>query len=156
MKDALKAKWKLKKKFLKSNENTDAVGRIAAPIKYESTPSAFYFWSNAEPVLEENQIVYSESSAGGETIKYYGVIDEINERAAAPIWEEYDVADGDINFEPQIYKRRFYLECYAQVLRTNRNINAADWTKYRKFGGEQEAKLLTDLMKCHARCRSDC
>lgn len=142
MKDAFESEVKIEEEIPKSNENTDAVGRIAAPIKFESTPSAFYFWIKRGTVLEENQIVYSKSEAGGETIKYYGVIDEIKRTSRrADMTEEYDAADGDINFEPQ-YTNEGFTYAHAQVLRTEPEISTPPIERsIVNLGGETEAKF---------------
>ncbi len=142
MKDAFESEVKIEEEIPETSSNKDAVGRIAAPIKFESTPSEFYFWIKRGTVLEENQIVYSESSAGGETIKYYGVIDEIKRTSRrADMSEEYDVADGDINFEPQ-YTNEGFTYAHAQVLRTEPEISTPPIERsIVNLGGEQEAKF---------------
>ena len=58
-------------------ENEIAVGRIAAPNRFEATSSEFYFWIKRGVTLEENQIIFSECEVNGENITFYGLIDEI-------------------------------------------------------------------------------
>lgn len=142
MKDAFESEVKIEEEIPETTLNNDAVGRIAAPIKFESTPSAFYFWIKRGTVLEENQIVYSESEAGCETIKYYGVIDEIKRTSRrADMTEEYDAADGDINFEPQ-YTNEGFTYAHAQVLRTEPEISTPPIERSIVIlGGETEAKF---------------
>lgn len=142
MRDAFENELKIEEEIAESSSNSDAVGRIAAPIKFESTPSEFYFWIKRGAVLEENQIVYSESEAGGETIKYYGVIDEIKRTSRrADMTEEYDVADGDVSFEPQ-YTNEGFTYAHAQVLRTEPEISTPPFERsIVNLGGEAEAKF---------------
>lgn len=142
MRDTFENELKIEEEIAEKSGNANAVGRIAAPIKFESTPSEFYFWIKRGTVLEENQIVYSESEAGGETIKYYGVIDEIKRTSRrADMTEEYDVADGDVSFEPQ-YTNEGFTYAHAQVLRTEPEISTPPFERsIVNLGGEAEAKF---------------
>lgn len=142
MRDAFENEVKIEEEIAESNPATNAVGRIAAPIKFESTPGDFYFWIKRGTVLEENQIVYSESEAGGEIIKYYGVVDEIKRTSRrADMTEEYDIADGDVSFEPQ-YKNEGFTYAHAQVLRTEPEISTPPIERsIVNLGGETEAKF---------------
>lgn len=142
MRDVFESDVKIEEEIVESSSTTDAVGRIAAPIKFESTPSDFYFWIKRGTVLEENQIVYSESEAGGEIIKYYGVIDEIKRTSRrADMTEEYDIADGDVSFEPQ-YTNEGFTYAHAQVLRTEPEISTPPIERsIVNLGGETEAKF---------------
>lgn len=97
---------------------TNAVGRIAAPIRFEATSSEFYFWIKRDETLEENQIVFSENDINGEKIKFYALIDEIKRTSRrADMTEEYDIGDGDVNYEPPFAneglqnEKRFCLNC---------------------------------------------
>lgn len=142
MRDVFESDVKIEEEIVESSSTTNAVGRIAAPIKFESTPSDFYFWIKRGTVLEENQIVYSESEAGGEIIKYYGVIDEIKRTSRrADMTEEYDIADGDVSFEPQ-YTNEGFTYAHAQVLRTEPEISTPPIERsIVNLGGETEAKF---------------
>lgn len=118
------------------------IGRIAAPMKFEATPNDFYFWVKRGTILEENQIVFSESVAGGESIKFYGVVDEIKRTSRrAGMTEEYDVADGDVSFEPPFANEGFTY-AHAQVLRTEPEISTPPIERsIVALGGEREAKI---------------
>ena len=109
------------------NETTaaaiNAVGRIAAPNRFEATSSAFYFWIKRGVTLEENQIVFSESHINGEEIKFYALIDEIKRTSRrADMTEEYDIGDGDVNYEPPFSNEGFSY-AHAQVLRISPEIS---------------------------------
>ena len=142
MRDTFESEVKIEEEIGKSSPNDNAVGRIAAPIKFESTPGDFYFWIKRGTVLEENQIVYSESEAAGEIIKYYGVVDEIKRTSRrADMTEEYDIADGDVSFEPQ-YKNEGFTYAHAQVLRTEPEISTPPIERsIVNLGRESEAKF---------------
>ncbi len=95
----------------------NAVGRIAAPNRFEATSSGFYFWIKRGVTLEENQIVFSESNINGEEIKFYALIDEIKRTSRrADMTEEYDIGDGDVNYKPPFANEGFSY-AHAQVLR---------------------------------------
>ncbi len=97
--------------------NEKAVGRIAAPNRFEATSSGFYFWIKRGVTLEENQIVFSESNINGEEIKFYALIDEIKRTSRrADMTEEYDIGDGDVNYKPPFANEGFSY-AHAQVLR---------------------------------------
>lgn len=97
--------------------NKTAVGRIAAPNRFEATSSEFYFWIRRGITLEENQIVYSESNINGEETVFYALIDEIKRTSRrADMTEEYDIGDGDVNYEPPFANEGFSY-AHAQVLR---------------------------------------
>lgn len=121
---------------------TEVIGRIAAPIRFEATPNEFYFWVKRGKVLEENQIVFSESDSGGGNIRYYGVIDEIKRSSRrADMTEEYDIADGDVSYEPQ-FKNEGYTYAHAQVLRIEPEISTPPIERsIVSLGGEKEAKI---------------
>lgn len=142
MRDVFESEIKIEAENDENNPTAETVGRIAAPIRFEATPSEFYFWVKRGTVLEENQIVYSESNVGGENIKYYGVIDEIKRTSRrADMTEEYDVADGDVTFEPQ-YTNEGFTYAHAQVLRTEPEISTPPFERsIVALGGEAEGKF---------------
>lgn len=122
--------------------NETAVGRIAAPNRFEATSSEFYFWIKRGKTLEENQIVFSESNINGEKINFYALVDEIkyNDRRA-DMTEAYDLADGDVNYEPPFANEGFSY-AHAQVLRTKPEISTPPTGRsIVSLGGEEEAKI---------------
>lgn len=142
MKDTFESELKIEATTGENEKTTKAVGRIAAPIRFEATPNAFYFWAKRGIVLEENQIVYSECDAGAENIRYYGVIDEIRRTSRrADMTEEYDIADGDVDFEPQ-YTNEGFTYAHVQVLRIEPEISTPPIERsIVSLGNEQEAKI---------------
>ncbi|HRH40869.1 MAG TPA: ATP-binding protein [Pyrinomonadaceae bacterium] len=142
MKDVFESEIKTETVNKETGSTVEAVGRIAAPIRFEATPNHFYFWAKRGIVLEENQIVFSESITGGENIKFYGVIDEIRRTSRrADMTEEYDIADGDVDFEPQ-YNNEGFTYAHAQVLRIEPEISTPPIERsIVSLGGEAEAKI---------------
>lgn len=142
MKDVFESEIKIQAETDEKSKSAQSVGRIAAPIRFEATPNDFYFWAKRGIVLEENQIVCSECEAGGELIKYYGVIDEIKRTSRrADMTEEYDIADGDVDFEPQ-YSNEGFTFAHAQVLRIEPEISTPPIERsIVSLGSEQEAKI---------------
>ncbi|CAN5277970.1 ATP-binding protein [soil metagenome] len=121
---------------------TNTVGRIAAPNRFEATSSEFYFWIKRGKTLEENQIVFSESNINGEEIKFYALIDEIKRTSRrADMNEEYDIGDGDVNYEPP-FENEGFSYAHAQVLRTKPEISTPPIERsIVSLGGEEEAKI---------------
>ena len=142
MKDTFENELKIEAKTDETDKNAEAIGRIAAPIRFEATPNEFFFWAKRGIVLEENQIVFSECESSGENIKYYGVIDEIKRSSRrADMTEEYDIADGDVNFEPQ-YTNEGFTYAHAQILRIEPEISTPPIERsIVSLGSEQEAKI---------------
>lgn len=122
--------------------NESAVGRIAAPNRFEATSSEFYFWIRRGVTLEENQIVYSESNINGEKITFYALIDEIkrNDRRA-DMTEAFDLADGDVGYEPP-FENEGFSYAHAQVLRTEPEIATPPIERsIVNLGSETEAQI---------------
>jgi len=122
--------------------NENAVGRIAAPNRFEATSSEFYFWIKRGKTLEENQIVFSESNVNGEEITFYAVIDEIKRNSRrADMTEEYDLADGDVGYEPPFANEGFSY-AHAQVLRVKPELATPPIERsIVSLGSEEEAKI---------------
>jgi hypothetical protein len=142
MRDVFEKEVKSEAEITEKGSTIRTVGRIAAPIRFESTPNDFYFWVKRGTVLEENQIIFSESTAGGERIKYYAIVDEIRRSSRrADMTEEYDIADGDVDFEPQ-YTNEGFTYAHAQVLRIEPDISTPPMERsIVALGGEMEAKI---------------
>ncbi len=77
------------------------IGRVASPVRYESTSSRFYFWVERGKLPEKTQLVWTSSQVGSQLIRFYGVVEEIYRRSRLEsIGEEMDVFDGDLSYEP--------------------------------------------------------
>ena len=122
--------------------NENAVGRIAAPNRFEATSSEFCFWIKRGITLEENQIIFSESDINGEEIKFYALVDEIRRTSRrADMTEEYDIGDGDVNYEPPFSNEGFSY-AHAQVLRIAPEIATPPIERsIVSLGEEAEAKI---------------
>jgi hypothetical protein len=142
MRDAFETQVITEEAIIDDNPAAETVGRIAAPLRFEATPSVFYFWVKRGTVLEENQIIFSESNVAGENIKFYGVIDEIKRTSRrADMIEEYDIADGDVSFKPP-YANEGFTYARAQVLRIEPEISTPPIERsIVNLGGETEAKI---------------
>ncbi len=79
----------------------DAIGRVASPLRQESTTTRFYFWVRREAIAEKTQLVCTAATIGGRAIEYYGVVEEVYRRSRKnSIAEEVDTFDGDVDYEP--------------------------------------------------------
>lgn len=144
MRDIVEAQTLTEDEIIEATDaaNETAVGRIAAPNRFEATSSEFYFWIKRGKTLEENQIVFSESNINGEEITFYAVIDEIKRNSRrADMTEEYDLADGDVGYEPPFSNEGFSY-AHTQVLRVEPEIATPPIERSIVcLGGEAEAKI---------------
>lgn len=98
--------------------NSQIIGRVASPPQLESTSEQFYFWVQRNQVVEKTQIVRAESSVNGRVYQYYGVVEEVNRRSRKKnIEEEFDFADGDVNYESDL-KAEGVTYASVRILRT--------------------------------------
>src|SRR2546421_1052938 len=120
----------------------EVIGRVAAPPQLESTPEHFHFWVERSRLVEANQFVHTESTVEGQTIQFFGVIDEVRRSSRKrDILEEYDIADGDARYEPP-FKADGVTYARASVLRTTPDIlTPALEQSLVNLGGEQEASF---------------
>jgi hypothetical protein len=81
--------------------NELAIGRVASPIRNESTSSRFYFWVPRNRVVEKTQLVWTESVIGPWRVRFHGVVDEVYRRSRKQsMSEEVDTFDGDLDYQP--------------------------------------------------------
>jgi uncharacterized protein len=100
----------------------ELIGRVASPPQLESTSEQFYFWVQRDRLVEKTQLVRAESEVNGQTIKFYGVIEEVHRRSRKrDIGEEFDVLDGEVGSEPE-FKPEGVTYASVNVLRTTDNI----------------------------------
>lgn len=84
-----------------SVELVGAIGRVASPLRSESTSVKCYFWVPAGTLAERTQLVRIECQIAGRDITFYGVVEEVFRRSRRrSIDEEVDTFDGDLAFEP--------------------------------------------------------
>ncbi|MGI8549440.1 MAG: hypothetical protein ACR2PL_01400 [Dehalococcoidia bacterium] len=84
------------------NDKRQAIGRVASPMRSESTSVRCYFWVPRGTLVEKTQLVRTESKvAGGEPISFFGVVEEVYRRSRRRSFdEEFDNFDGEIDYEP--------------------------------------------------------
>jgi len=77
------------------------LGRVASPIRQESTSARFHFWAPRDTLAEKTHLVYTSSTISGRPIEFYGVVDEVYRRSRKrSMDEEVDTYDGEIDYEP--------------------------------------------------------
>ena len=120
----------------------EVIGRVAAPPQLESTSEHFHFWVERNRLVESNQFVRTESTVEGQTVNFFGVIDEVRRSSRKrDILEEYDVGDGDALFEPP-FKPDGVTYARASILRTEPEIfTPALEQSVVRLGGEEEARI---------------
>lgn len=124
-------------------DTTNAIGRVAAPLRLEATPDEFSFWiRHGAKAIERNQFVSTESEIEGETIRFYGLIDQVKRTSRRmDILEEYDAADGDVMYEPE-FKNEGLSFAHVQILRTEPEIETPPIERSVVWlGGEVEASI---------------
>lgn len=130
---------------------SEVIGRVAAPPQLESTPEHFHFWVGRDRLVETNQFVRTESAVEGQTVQFFGLIDEVRRSSRKrDILEEYDVADGDALYEPP-FKADGVTYARASVLRSTPDIlTPALEQSLVHLGGEEEARFaygFTDMKR---------
>src|ERR1700755_981506 len=120
----------------------EVIGRVAAPPQLESTPEHFHFWVERNRLVETNQFVRTESTVEGQTVQFFGVIDEVRRSSRKrDILEEYDVADGAALFEPP-FKPEGVTDARASILRTDPGfLTPALEQSLVRLGGQEEAGI---------------
>lgn len=77
------------------------VGKVASPVRHESTSTLFHFWVPRDMLVEKTQLVRTESVIGGQALSFYGKVEEVFRRSRQnSIDAEYDVFDGDPSYQP--------------------------------------------------------
>lgn len=134
----------LKMPLIQTQESTitDTIGKVASPPQRESTSEEFYFWVAPDTLVEKSQIVYTESTVGGQLLKFYGLITEVYRQSRqSDLGEEFDRHDGDVGYQPPFDSPGF---TYAAVtiLRTEPAVMTPpkEGSDVR-LGGEPEARM---------------
>ena len=87
--------------------DTDALlGRVASPVRQESTSERCDFWVQRDRIAEKSQILRIESQLAGQDVTFYGLIEEVYRRSRlSNIHAAFDGTDGDAAeeapFEPE-------------------------------------------------------
>lgn len=97
---------------------TSVIGKVASPPRHEATSEEFCFWVSPGVLVEKTQIVRTDSTVAGCSIRFYGLVKEVyRESRQAHIAEEYDRFDGDVSYEPP-YESRGVTYAVVSILRT--------------------------------------
>ncbi len=84
-------------------EGTQVIGKVASPPQKEATSEQFHFWIPPDQVVEKTQIVRVDSSVGGRSVRFYGIVDEVYRQSRKRhMSEEYDTFDGDVDYQPPL------------------------------------------------------
>lgn len=86
-------------------EHTDipagAIGRVASPIRFESTSTHWYFWVTPGALVEKTQLVWTSSEIAGRFIRFFGTVSEVFRRSRKrSIDDEIDTYGGDLEYTP--------------------------------------------------------
>jgi uncharacterized protein len=121
---------------------TEIIGRVGAPPQLEATPEQFNFWVARHQLVENNQFVSVKSVVGGKDITYFGIVDEVRRASRKrDILEEYDTADGDVNYEPP-FKMEGVTYARVNILRSKPDLLTPPLEQSPVFfGGEAEASV---------------
>ena len=76
-------------------------GKVASPMRHESTSTLFHFWVPRDTLVEKTQLVRTESVIEGQLLRFYGKVEEVFRRSRQnSIDAEYDLFDGDPDYQP--------------------------------------------------------
>jgi len=77
------------------------LGRVASPLRNESTSSRFFFWVPRDRIVEKTHLVWTESLFDEQAVRYFGVVEEVYRRSRKQsMSEEVDTFDGDLDYHP--------------------------------------------------------
>lgn len=118
------------------------IGKVASPPKKESTSEKFHFWVRRDELVEKTQIIRTESHVGGNTIQFYGIVEEVYRQSRKKdIGEEFDAFDGDVNYQPQ-FRGEGVTFATATILRTEPPVLAPPLEQSSVFlGDDSDARL---------------
>lgn len=116
------------------------IGRVATPPQLEATSDQFHFWVQRDRLVEKTQFVRAETTVGGRTLQFYGVVEEVRRRSRKrDIGEEFDGADGDVEYEPE-FRPEGVSYASVNVLRTEPAMLTPPFEHSKVYlGGEDEA-----------------
>ena len=98
------------------------VGRVASPSGKEATADQFYFWVDRDRMVENTQIIRTDSQIGHTTYTFYAVVDQVYRISRQKdMGEAVDVNDGDANNEPP-FNSDGVTYALARILRTEPEV----------------------------------
>lgn len=78
-----------------------AIGRVASPVRFESTSARWYFWVAPGALVEKTQLVWTSSKIAAQSIRFFGTVSEVFRRSRKrSIDDEIDTYDGDLKYLP--------------------------------------------------------
>lgn len=98
------------------------VGRVASPSGKEATADQFYFWVDRDQMVENTQIIRTESQIGHKTYTFYAVVEQVYRISRQKdMGEAVDVNDGEANSEPP-FNSDGITYALARILRTEPEV----------------------------------
>jgi uncharacterized protein len=105
-----------------NEQDTALLGRVASPPGKESTADQFYFWVNRGQMVENTQIIRTESLIGHTTYTFYAVVEQVFRTSRQKdMGEAVDENDGDANSELP-FKSNGITYALAHILRTEPEV----------------------------------
>lgn len=94
------------------------IGQVASPTSKEATADQFFFWVDRDALVENTQIVRTESIIGGQTFTFYAVVEQVFRVSRLKnMGEAQDTTDGDAGEEPP-FNSDGVTYALARILRT--------------------------------------
>ena len=101
-----------------NDTDVPVIGRVASPYGKEATADQFYFWVDREEMVENTQIVRTESEIGHKPYTFYAVVEQVYRVSRQrDMGEAVDVNDGDAHSEPP-FDSDGVTYALARILRT--------------------------------------
>jgi uncharacterized protein len=98
--------------------NPTVIGRVASPAGKEATADEFYFWVDRDELVENTQIVRTDSLIGGRLFTFYSVVQQVYRVGREKnMGEAQDVTDGVAQEEPP-FNTAGVTYALARILRT--------------------------------------
>ncbi len=114
-------------------QETPLIGRVASPSGKEATADQFYFWVDREQMVENTQIIRTESQIGGNSYTFYAVVEQVYRISRQrDMGEAVDVNDGDANSEPP-FNSDGITYALARILRTEPEVYAPPLDRSRVY-----------------------
>ena len=100
------------------------IGRIGTPPQLEATADEYHFWANRELMVENTQLVQTQSRFAGfdEPITFYGVVQEVKRVSRkTSMAQEFDTRDGRAETKPEL-KPEGITYATVSILRARPNV----------------------------------
>jgi uncharacterized protein len=105
-----------------NRHDTPLIGRVASPSGKEATSDQFYFWVDRAQMVENTQIIRTESEIGHTIYTFYAVVEQVFRISRQKdMGEAVDVNDGNANSEPP-FNSDGITYALARILRTEPEV----------------------------------